>query len=94
MAEKVNIPCNSNNVGYRLFCETCEDRGLTKVYEGETARSARIRGVEHINGFKSMRKDNALYKHKVNDHKEEEMTFRMEITNKYRDPLTRQAMRQ
>ena len=44
-----------------------------------------------MNGFKNERNDNALYKHKVNDHKEEEMAFRMEITKKYRDPLSRQA---
>ena len=61
------------------------------MYEGETARSARVRGVEHMNGFKNKRNDNALYKHKVNDHKDEEMAFRMEITKKYRDPLSRQA---
>ena len=74
-----------------LVCETCQDRGLVKVYDGETARSARVRGVEHMNGFKNRRNENALYKHKVNDHKDEEMAFRMEITKKYRDPLSRQA---
>jgi hypothetical protein len=84
----VKIACNSNNVGYKLVCETCEDRGLIKVYEGETARSARVRGGEHMNGFKNERNVNALYKHKVNDHKEEEMAFRMEITKKYRDPVS------
>ena len=89
--KKVKIPCNSNNVGYRLFCDTCQDRGVLKVYEGETARSARVRGVEHMNGFKNMRNDNALYKHKANDHKDEEMSFRMEITKKFSDPLSRQA---
>ena len=61
------------------------------MYEGETVRSARVRGKEHLSGFKNMRNDNVLYKHKVNDHKDEEMAFRMEITKKYRDPLSRQA---
>ena len=87
----VKIPCNSNNVGYKLLCETCHDRGLLKVYEGETARSARIRGVEHMNNYKGGRNDSALYKHKINDHKDEEMNFRMEITKTFRDPLSRQA---
>ena len=64
---------------------------VLKVNVGETACSARVRGAEHMNGFKNERNDNALYKHKVNDHKEEEMVFRMEITKKYRDPLSRQA---
>ena len=51
--KKVSISCNSNNVGYKLVCETCHDRGLLKVYEGETARSARIRGVEHLSSYKN-----------------------------------------
>ena len=91
VSNSIQIPCNSNNVGYRLICETCRDRGLDKIYEGETARSARIRGAEHASNFRSGRADSALYKHKQNDHKEEEMKFRMEITSKFRDPLTRQA---
>ena len=88
---KSKIPCNSNNVGYRLVCDTCRDRGIQKVYEGETARSARVRGAEHLSGFKSDRVDNALYKHKHNDHEHEEMNFSMEITKRFRDPLSRQA---
>ena len=80
ISNKVKIPCNSNNVGYRLVCDTCEDRGVEKVYKGETARSARIRGAEYLSNFPCGR-----------DHKDEDMKFRMEITNKFRDPLTRQA---
>ena len=91
ISNKVKIPCNSNNVGYRLVCETCQDRGLQRIYEGETARSARIRGAEHLSNFRSGREDSPLFKHKQRDHKDEEMKFRMEITNKFRDPLTRQA---
>ena len=91
ISNQVKIPCNSSNVGYRLVCETCQDRGLNKVYEGETARSARVRGAEHLSNFRSGRGDSPLFKHKQNEHKDEEMKFRMEITNKFRDPLTRQA---
>lgn len=88
---KMKIPCNSSNVGYKLICDTCMDRGKNKVYEGETARSARVRGSEHLNGFKNDRIDNALYKHKHNEHENEEMKFSMKITQKFRDPLSRQA---
>ena len=90
-SNQAKIPCSSNNVGYRLICETCQERGLDKVYEGETSRSARIRGSEHLSQFRSGREDSALFKHKQNDHMEEEMKFKMEITKKFRDPLTRQA---
>ena len=85
---KNQIPCNSNNVGYELVCDTCRDRGKDKIYEGETARSARVRGAEHVNNFKS---DSALYKHKHNDHPHEDMKFSMRITKRFRDPLSRQA---
>ena len=44
-----------------------------------------------MNNYKSGRNDSALYKHKINDHKDEEMNFRMEITKTFRDPLSRQA---
>ena len=45
---KNKIPCNTSNVGYRFNCETCKNKGKVMVYEGETARSARIRGAEHM----------------------------------------------
>ena len=85
------IPCNSSNVGYQLACETCKSRGVDKVYEGETARSARVRGAEHVNGFKAGRGDSALYKHKQTEHEHEEMQFSMRITKRFKDPLSRQA---
>ena len=88
---KNQIPCNSNNVGYELVCDTCRDRGKDKIYEGETARSARVRGAEHVNNFKSDRVDSALYKHKHNDLPHEDMKFSMRITKRFRDPLSRQA---
>ena len=91
VSNQIKFSCTSNNVGYKLVCETCEDRGFDKVYEGETARSARVRGAEHRRDFNNGREDSALHKHKLNAHKDEEMKFRMEITNKFRDPLTRQA---
>ena len=35
--------------------------------------------------------DNMLYKHKILEHKHEEVDFKMEITGIFRDALTRQA---
>ena len=90
-ADDVKIPCNSNNVGYRWVCVTCKERDITKVYEGETARSARIRGAEHLKGLEKNDEKNVLYKHKMIDHENENVKFKMEITKKFRDPLTRQA---
>ena len=89
--DKIRIPCNTNNVGYRWICVTCEERNILKVYEGETSRAARIRGAEHLKDFENKTKNSVLYKHKMTDHKYENVKFRMEITNKFTDALTRQA---
>ena len=91
VSNEIRIPCNSNNVGYKLFCGTCEDNGSQRVYEGETSRSARIRGAEHLRDFVNGRPNSALYKHKQNEHGGEDIKIGMEITKQFRDPLTRQA---
>ena len=44
-----------------------------------------------MSNFRSGREDSPLFKHKQRDHRDENMKFKMEITNKLRDPLTRQA---
>ena len=41
--------------------------------------------------LKNEKTDSALFKHKENEHKNEEMKISMEVTRKFRDPLTRQA---
>ena len=83
--------CNTNNIGYRWTCETCKIKNKNKYYEGETSRSARLRGLEHLRGFKNKREDNLLFKLKILEHPEEEVNFKMEITGLFKDALTRQA---
>ena len=70
---------------------TCEERNITKVYEGETGRSARTRGAEHLKELEKEKEKSVLFKHKMNDHKNEDVKFKMEITKKFHDALTRQA---
>jgi hypothetical protein len=60
--DEIKIPCNSNNVGYRWRCVTCQERYKTQVYEGETGRSARIRGSEHLKDFEKQRTKSVLFK--------------------------------
>jgi hypothetical protein len=91
MPGEVKIPCNTNNVGYRWLCMTCKDREIIKVYEGETGRSARIRGAEHLREFEKQKQKSVLFKHKLAEHENEDVKFRMEITNRFKDALTRQA---
>ena len=90
--EKVIALCSTNNVGYRWTCENCKIKNLKRVYEGESSRSARIRGKEHAKGLKNEDPKNMLYKHKVLEHHDEpNVNFKMEITGLFRDALTRQA---
>ena len=62
--DNLKIACNSNNVGYQLECHTCIGLGKVSVYEGETSRSARIRGGEHWNDFKQRKSNSVVFKHK------------------------------
>ena len=87
----MKFQCNSDNVGYRLECDTCIEKGKTRVYEGESSRSARIRGSEHLSDLEKQRSSSVLFKHKENEHKHETMKITMKITKKFKDPLTRQA---
>ena len=89
--KKSNVFCNTNNVGYKWTCSTCRNRDKTKVYEGETSRSARLRGKEHLDAYRRKDSDSVLYKHKLVEHEQEDVDFVMEITGVFRDALTRQA---
>ena len=70
---------------------TCKERDIVKIYEGETARSARLRGGEHLKDLEKRREKSVLLKHKLSDHPTENVKFTMEITKKFKDALTRQA---
>ena len=86
------IPCNTNNTGYRWICKTCEKtKKVTKVYEGETSRSIRIRSMEHISSYANKKSNSVLFKHKTLEHMDESVEFGLEITGVFKDALTRQA---
>jgi hypothetical protein len=85
------MACNTNNVGYSCVCNTCKVRDKLRVYEGETSRSARLRGIEHIKSFNHKRADSVLLKHKILEHENEDVDFLMKITGVFKDALTRQA---
>ena len=78
-------------MGYRWRCLKCQVEDKVQVYEGESGRSARIRGAEHLKDLEKKRQKSVLYKHLQNAHNGEEAKFKMEITQKFKDALTRQA---
>ena len=57
------------------------------MYEGESGRSARVRGQEHLRDLEKERPKSVLFKHVKNAHQNEEVKFQMEITQKFRDAL-------
>ena len=89
--DKNQHPCNTNNVGYRWRCLNCQENEIEKVYEGESGRSARIRGQEHLSDLEKKRPKSVLYKHISNAHQNEDVKFQMEVTQKFKDALSRQA---
>ena len=89
--DKKRLPCNTNNVGYRWRCLKCQENEKVKIYEGESGRSARIRGGEHLRDLEKKKLNSVLYKHVKNDHDNQEVKFEMEITQKFKDALSRQA---
>ena len=90
-SQYMKFQCNSDNVGYKIECDTCIENGKTRVYEGESSRSSRIRGAEHIYDLEKQKPSSVLFKHKENKHQHETMKISMKIIKKFKDPLTRQA---
>ena len=90
-SEEVKVACNTSNVGYKWQCMTCTENDTVKVYEGETGRSARLRGAEHLKQLEKKSEKSVLFKHKMAAHKNENVKFKMEITGHFKDALTRQA---
>ena len=89
---ELKIACNTNNLGYRWICRTCEQtKNISKVYEGETSRSIRVRSSEHLRAFNNKKSDSVLYKHKQLEHVDEEVEYGLEVTGLFKDALTRQA---
>ena len=74
-----------------LGCETCISRGGNKYYESETGRGAKVRGKEHLDGFQNKNPKNVLYKHKLLEHPNEDISVSMKITKTFKDALSRQA---
>ena len=89
--EEIKVACNTNNVGYRWRCMTCAEKDTVEVYEGETGRSARLRGTEHLKQLEKKSEKSVLFKHKMAAHQNENVKFKMEITGHFKDALTRQA---
>ena len=91
--EVKDIVCSATNVGYVVTCLTCQIRGINKVYEGESGRSARIRADEHLAAIRRKQPSSALVQHILTDHagEEEEPEFMFQVRQWFEDDLTCQS---
>ena len=64
---------------------------MTTLYEGETARNAYTRGLEHEAALRMEDEENALWKHCVVQHQGVKAEFSMTVTGVHRTPLVRQV---
>ena len=85
--------CDKIGAGYRITCEEEQCKGKEVHYEGETARTAYSRGLDHKRGYRNKDKENVLWKHAANDHGgSSSVNFKMTVLKTYgRDNTTRKS---
>ena len=74
------------------LCVEHARRGTLKSYEGETCRNAHLRGKEHLRDLSKQSEKSALFKHILQDHKDEKdkVQFQMKITGRFKSAMNRQ----
>ena len=72
--------CKTNNVGYVGTCVTCQQMGLDRRYEGETARTLKDRSREHLRSINKKDESNGLYKHVKECHGDQLPTIRFQVS--------------
>ena len=82
--------CKTNNVGYVGTCVTCQQMGLDRRYEGETARTLKDRSREHLRSINKKDESNGLYKHVKECHGDQLPTIRFQVRQVFDDAVTRQ----
>ena len=82
--------CEINSVGYRIVCQGCLLAGKQTEYEGESARNAYLRGLEHLEGLRNEREDSPLWKHCQLEHNGEKQIYSMEVVGSFHSCLERQ----
>ena len=81
--------CNKENIKYTITCT--ENCGRKDVYRGETSYSAYTRGKEHLDNYYKRNADSPLHNHCENEHQENRVQFKMDITGTFhRDSTLRQ----
>ena len=57
------MACGHESICYVVCCDRCKDVKVESCYYGESARTAYLRGREHLHGQAKGAEDNPLSKH-------------------------------
>ena len=91
--------CSASNMVYSIECNRspCNDENsiCTPTYIGETSRSCRVRGSEHLTLYRNGKDNSFMHKHMVEKHSgimgenKGIKDFKMESLNRFKGSLTR-----
>ena len=92
-------PCTKKSAIYENVCSKCNKRAGSKepvvqtnieipsIYVGETSRSIKERGGEHIAAYRSSNKDSHIFKHQSMEHPGEEPEFILGVASFHKTAL-------
>ena len=85
--------CRRRSITYQTTCDTCKARNAAAgventpenvgSYWGESYRSAAERSAEHLHDLNAKKEDSHMWKHKLLEHPEEEVSFTMKVLKKH-----------
>jgi hypothetical protein len=84
--------CLRSNIQYELSCNQCPEAN-TCVYIGETARNLYTRAKEHMEKYRSQKRNSESFikKHQLEKHNDLPADFSAKVTGSFQDCLTRQV---
>ena len=90
-APNSNGGCRFSNIGYQLVCNPCKETDVEATYQGETAKSAFERGLQHKSDLKKKVLDTPMWKHAQLYHESNnKISFSLEVTSRFKKAMIRQ----
>merc|ERR1712240_356733 len=84
--------CTRESINYVLECISCKEKGIRRVYWGESSRSGNERGVEHYKEIISGVQTHLMVLHFIEEHSGERQDFLMRITRYHKKAAERQIL--
>ena len=83
--------CDKEGITYAITCVDCAEKGVERIYHGETSKNAFTRGKGHLDDFRRKSSDSVMWRHCRMGHNGEVQNFTMSTTGLYRnDAMLRQ----